>query len=57
VLRRVGVAAEVRVDPALARPSDVPALVGDSARLRALGWAPTRDVDAIIDDLIHAASH
>ena len=57
VLARVGVVAEVRVDPALARPSDVPNLVGDSTRLRALGWAPTRDVDAIIDDLIHAAPH
>ena len=57
VLARVGVEAELRVDPALARPSDVPALVGSNARLRALGWAPTRDVDAIIDDLIHAASH
>lgn len=56
VLARIGIPAEVRVDPALARPSDVPSLVGDSARLRALGWAPTRDVDAIIDDLIHAAS-
>jgi GDP-4-dehydro-6-deoxy-D-mannose reductase len=57
VLARVGVSAELRVDPALARPADVPALVGDSGKLRALGWAPTRDVDAIIDDLIHAASH
>ena len=57
VLARVGVEAELRVDPALARPSDVPSLVGSNARLRALGWAPTRDVDAIIDDLIHAAPH
>lgn len=57
VLTRLGVKAEVRVDPALARPSDVPELMGDSGKLRALGWAPTRDVDAIIDDLIHAASH
>lgn len=57
VLARVGVGADLRVDPALARPADVPALVGDSGKLRALGWAPTRDVDAIIDDLIHAASH
>ena len=57
VLARVGVRAELRVDPALARPADVPMLVGDSTRLRALGWAPTHDVDSIIDDLIHAASH
>jgi GDP-4-dehydro-6-deoxy-D-mannose reductase len=57
VLARVGVEAEVRVDPALARASDVPSLVGSNARLRALGWTPARNVDAIIDDLIHAASH
>lgn len=57
VLSHVGMNAEVRVDPALARPSDVPSLVGDSSKLRALGWSPTRDVDGIIDDLIHAASH
>ena len=57
VLARVGVAAEVQVDPALARPSDVPSLVGDSTKLRALGWSPARDVDVLIDDLIHAASH
>jgi GDP-4-dehydro-6-deoxy-D-mannose reductase len=57
VLDRLRIQATVSVDPALARPSDVPALVGDSSRLRALGWQPTRDVDGIIDDLIHAASH
>jgi GDP-4-dehydro-6-deoxy-D-mannose reductase len=57
VLARMGVSAEVRIDPALARPSDVPSLVGDSAKLRALGWAPSRDVDVILYDLIHAASH
>ena len=32
---------EVRVDPERLRPSDVPALVGDPARLRqATGWEP-----------------
>jgi GDPmannose 4,6-dehydratase len=27
-------------DPAFLRPADIPSLVGDSSRLRALGWAP-----------------
>lgn len=57
VLRRVGVRARLEEDPALVRPVDVPALVGDATRLRALGWAPARTLDDCIDDLIHAATH
>ena len=58
VCERAGIDAEPWTDPALVRPVDVPALVGDSARLRAAtGWAPARTLDDILDDLIHAASH
>lgn len=57
VLRRVGATAEVTMDPALARPVDVPVLVGANAKLRrATGWAPRYSRDDIIDDLIHAAT-
>jgi GDP-4-dehydro-6-deoxy-D-mannose reductase len=57
VLRRVGAAAEVRMHPALARPVDVPVLVGANAKLRrATGWTPRHSRDDIIDDLIHAAT-
>ncbi len=43
VLAATGVKAPLATDPALARPVDVPALVGDNSRLRdATGWAPTR---------------
>lgn len=57
VLRRVGATAEVTMDPALARPVDVPVLVGANAKLRrATGWAPRCSRDDIIDDLIHAAT-
>ncbi len=31
----------VRSDPALLRPNEIHSLVGDSARLRSLGWRPT----------------
>ena len=56
VLRRVGVLAEISEDPALVRPNDMPTLVGDNAKLRrATGWSPKRNIDDIIDDLIHAA--
>lgn len=57
VAARVGVTAPLVADPALARAVDVPALVGDPSRLRALGWAPAHDVPRLVDDLIDAASH
>ena len=57
VLLRAGVTAEVASDPALVRSVDVPALVGNPAKLeRATGWRPLRTCDDIIDDLLHAAS-
>ncbi|HKG93440.1 MAG TPA: GDP-mannose 4,6-dehydratase [Gemmatimonadaceae bacterium] len=56
--RRVGIEATPFADPAFVRRVEVEALVGDSTRLRrATGWEPTRSVDDIIDDLIHAATH
>jgi GDP-4-dehydro-6-deoxy-D-mannose reductase len=58
VLSRVGVDAPVTPDPALVRPVDVPALVGDPHKLQqATGWRATRTFDDIIDDLIHAATY
>lgn len=56
VLKRSGVSADISSDTALLRPIDVPILVGDNAKLRtATGWRPSRSIDDIIDDLIHAA--
>jgi GDP-4-dehydro-6-deoxy-D-mannose reductase len=58
VLDRAGVAAELWADPALVRPADVPALVGNPGKLRdATGWKPTMGIDNVIDDLVHAATH
>jgi GDP-4-dehydro-6-deoxy-D-mannose reductase len=55
VLQHLGVTADITSDPALARPIDVPVLVGDNSKLRrATGWAPRRTRDDIINDLIHA---
>ncbi len=57
VLTRAGVVAPLSEDPALQRPVDVPALVGDSLKLQlATGWRVTRSFDDIIDDLLHAAT-
>ena len=44
-------------DPALVRPAEVPVLVGSPAKLAAdTGWAQTRTLDDLIDDLIHASA-
>jgi GDP-4-dehydro-6-deoxy-D-mannose reductase len=51
-----GVAARVEQDPERMRPVDLPLLVGDSSRLRALGWAPARDLDAALADLWRTVS-
>jgi len=53
VLAATGVKAPLTTDPELARSVDVPALVGDSTRLRdAVGWAPEHTVRDLIDDLV-----
>jgi len=46
-----GVAARVEIDAARLRPADIPCLAGDAGRLRALGWAPSRGVDAALAEL------
>lgn len=47
---------ELRVDPALARPADVPVLVGDPSKLiAATGWHPTHTLDDTLTDMLTAA--
>ena len=46
-------AVEIRQDPALLRPNDVPLLVGDHSRLTAdTGWEPAISFDQTVDDLL-----
>jgi GDP-4-dehydro-6-deoxy-D-mannose reductase len=47
-----GTRARVEVDPARVRPVDVPLLLGDNARLRALGWAPAIPFRQTLGDLL-----
>ncbi len=42
----------VRTDPSLFRPNDIPSLVGDGAKLRALGWVPTVSFEALVAELL-----
>lgn len=58
VLALAGVQARLEHDPALARPVEVPVLVGDARKLRAAtGWAPGHTLDLIIEDVIRATAH
>ncbi len=46
-----GVAARIEIDPQRFRPVDLPLLRADAGRLRALGWAPRRTLDAALEEL------
>jgi GDP-4-dehydro-6-deoxy-D-mannose reductase len=47
---------ELRTDPALSRPADVPVLVGDPSKLiAATGWQPTHTLDDTLTDMLTAA--
>src|SRR5690606_33409436 len=50
-----GTGARIEVDPARVRPADIPVLVGDPTRLRALGWQPRIDLDRTLRDLLEDA--
>jgi GDP-4-dehydro-6-deoxy-D-mannose reductase len=51
----IGVDASATVDAALARPDDIPVLIGDASRLRcATGWAPEIPLDRTLQDLVNA---
>ncbi len=57
VLMRLGITAEIASESSLARPIDVPVLVGSNEKLRrATGWSAQRTRNDIIDDLINAAT-
>lgn len=46
-----GVHAKIEQDPDRMRPVDLPLLLGDNRRLRALGWEPKRTLDDALADL------
>jgi GDPmannose 4,6-dehydratase len=47
----------VRIDQSLYRPADPRALVGDSARLRALGWKPAVSFEELVRIMVTADLH
>jgi GDP-4-dehydro-6-deoxy-D-mannose reductase len=49
-----GTRARIEVDPERFRPVDIPLLVGDGSRLRALGWAPEIPLRRTLESLLSA---
>src|SRR6202171_4614181 len=55
MIELASVEVRVEVDPSRFRPSELPYLVGDPAKLQRLGWRPSKSVDdALRDALTHA---
>lgn len=52
LLSRSRVRVRVEQDPDRMRPADLPRLVGDNRRLRALGWEPRVSLDTLLDDVL-----
>jgi GDP-4-dehydro-6-deoxy-D-mannose reductase len=53
LIAAAGVDVEVRVDPDRLRPADIPALVGDPAKLHeATGWTPVVPLERTLGDLL-----
>lgn len=50
-----GTETRVEVDPERVRPVDIPLLVGDAGRLRALGWEPEIPLEKTLRDLLEHA--
>jgi GDP-4-dehydro-6-deoxy-D-mannose reductase len=44
---------EIRVDEKKLRKTDIPALVGDNAKIKALGWSPAISLDQTLEDLLN----
>lgn len=52
--RLANVTAEPVTDPARLRPADNPIIIGNNAKLRQLGWSPTRTIEATLSDMLKA---
>jgi GDPmannose 4,6-dehydratase len=50
-------AGRIRTDPTLLRPNDIPSLVGDNKRLRALGWEPRISFEELLRELLEHYHH
>lgn len=56
LVRLSGTGARIEEDAARIRPADIPRLVGDSTRLRAVGWAPRIPLEQSLRDVLEDAA-
>jgi GDP-4-dehydro-6-deoxy-D-mannose reductase len=47
-----GAIVDIRIDPSRLRPADLPNLVGDASKLRALGWTPRSTLRDALRDIL-----
>lgn len=47
----------IRVNEKFYRPCEVDALIGDSTKMRTLGWNPTYDLESLVKDMIESTNH
>ncbi len=52
LMELAGVKAKVEVDPEKLRPAEIPSLAGSPAKLKALGWKPSRTVTQALRDVL-----
>jgi GDP-D-mannose dehydratase len=45
----------IKIDPAYCRPNEVPALCGDSRKIRSLGWRPEYTLITLIEEMVDEA--
>jgi GDP-4-dehydro-6-deoxy-D-mannose reductase len=55
LVRLSGTGARIEVDPERFRPADIPVLLGDPSRLRALGWEARISLDSSLRDVLAGA--
>jgi GDP-4-dehydro-6-deoxy-D-mannose reductase len=56
LVRLSGTGARIEEDPERFRPADIPVLIGDPSRLRALGWEPRISLDCSLRDVLADAA-
>jgi GDP-4-dehydro-6-deoxy-D-mannose reductase len=56
MLEMAGIAPAIEVDPFLLRAAELPRLLGDATKLRALGWQPSRTVREALRDALDEAA-
>src|SRR5690349_9557103 len=56
MLRLAGVEARAEVDPSLLRAVELPSSIGDSSKLRRLGWSPSRTVHDALREVLEEAA-